>query len=112
MTTNQGDHPAKAAVPEPAPATTGVTDATTPPTARRPRLASRRRPITPRDREQLGDEILHEVNGLGPIEPLMHDPEISDILVNNAREVYIERHGRLELTSDRKSTRLNSSHRT
>ena len=53
MTTNQGDHPAKAAAPEPTPLTTGVTDPTTPPSARRPRLASRRRPITPRDREQL-----------------------------------------------------------
>ena len=39
-----------------------------------------------------------EVFGLGPLEPLMHDPTISDILVNDAHEVYVERRGRLELT--------------
>lgn len=55
-------------------------------------------PLSLRDREQLGEEILHEVNGLGPIEPLLRDPEVSDILVNTARQVYIERAGKLELT--------------
>ena len=39
-------------------------------------------PLSQRDREQLGEEILDEVHGLGPIEPLMRDPEVSDILVN------------------------------
>jgi pilus assembly protein CpaF len=55
-------------------------------------------PLSQRDRAQLGDDILHEVNGLGPIEPLMQDPEVSDILVNTARQVYVERLGKLELT--------------
>jgi pilus assembly protein CpaF len=55
-------------------------------------------PLSQRDREQLRDEILHEVQGLGPIEPLMRDPEISDILVNTSRQVYIERNGKLEPT--------------
>ena len=49
-------------------------------------------------RTRILKELEDEVFGLGPIEPLMYDPTISDILVNNAREVYIERHGRLELT--------------
>lgn len=49
-------------------------------------------------RERLEKELDYELFGLGPIEPLMHDPTISDILVNGAREVYIERFGRLELT--------------
>ena len=56
-------------------------------------------PLSQRDREQLGAEILHEVQGLGPIEPLMRDPDVSDILVNTARQVYVERLGKLELTS-------------
>ncbi|UUO07974.1 CpaF family protein [Blastopirellula sp. J2-11] len=49
-------------------------------------------------RERLEKELDYELFGLGPIEPLMHDPTISDILVNGAREVYIERFGQLELT--------------
>jgi len=51
-----------------------------------------------RDRQQLTDEILNEVQGLGPIEPLMRDPEVSDILVNTSGQVYVERLGRLEKT--------------
>jgi pilus assembly protein CpaF len=55
-------------------------------------------PLSQRDRETLTDEILHEVYGLGPIEPLMRDPEVSDILVNTSRQVYVERAGKLEPT--------------
>jgi pilus assembly protein CpaF len=55
-------------------------------------------PLSQRDRDILRDEILHEVRGLGPIEPLMRDPEVSDILVNTSRQVYIERLGKLEPT--------------
>ena len=51
------------------------------------------------NRDRLLEELFHEVFGLGPLEPLMEDPYISDILVNNAHEVYIERRGRLELTN-------------
>jgi pilus assembly protein CpaF len=54
--------------------------------------------LSQRDREKLREEILHEVYGLGPLEPLLRDGDISDILVNNARQVYVERHGKLELT--------------
>jgi pilus assembly protein CpaF len=50
------------------------------------------------DRQRLLDELLDEVFGLGPLEPLMADPTVTDILVNHAFEVYVERHGRLELT--------------
>jgi len=56
-------------------------------------------PLSQRDRESLVDEILHEVHGLGPIEPLMRDPEVSDILVNTSKQVYIERQGKLEPTN-------------
>lgn len=51
------------------------------------------------NRERLVDEILNEIFGLGPLEPLLNDPTISDILVNTFRQVYVERFGRLELTS-------------
>ncbi len=50
------------------------------------------------DRERLVHELLAEALGMGPLEPLMNDPTISDILVNGPRTVYVERNGRLELT--------------
>ncbi len=51
------------------------------------------------ERQQICDEILDEVFGLGPLEPLLQDPTISDILVNTHRQVYVERRGTLELTN-------------
>ena len=50
------------------------------------------------DRERLLEELLSEVFGLGPLDRLMEDPTVTDILVNDPYTVYIERHGRLELT--------------
>lgn len=55
-------------------------------------------PLSLRDRQMLCDEIHAEVYGLGPIEPLMRDPDVTDILVNGSKQVYVERFGRLELT--------------
>ncbi|HOK45010.1 MAG TPA: CpaF family protein, partial [Bryobacteraceae bacterium] len=51
------------------------------------------------DKQQVIDEVLDEVFGLGPLEPLLADPTISDILVNGPRQVYVERKGILELTN-------------
>src|ERR1700759_3673182 len=51
------------------------------------------------EKQQICDEVLDEVFGLGPLEPLLTDPGISDILVNTYKQVYIERRGLLELTS-------------
>src|SRR5258706_15729979 len=51
------------------------------------------------EKQQICDEVLDEVFGLGPLEPLLADPTISDILVNGHRQVYVERRGQLELTS-------------
>src|SRR5260221_10179761 len=48
------------------------------------------------ERERLVNEVLDETFGLGPLEPLMRDPTISDILINGPKTVYIERRGRLE----------------
>jgi pilus assembly protein CpaF len=55
-------------------------------------------PITFRERERLSQEVLDEVFGLGPLEPLLKDPTVSDILVNTYKKVYVERKGILELT--------------
>jgi pilus assembly protein CpaF len=48
--------------------------------------------------QRMLNELLDEVFGLGPLEGLMADPAVTDVLVNHAQEVYVERHGRLELT--------------
>ncbi len=53
-------------------------------------------PMTLQERERLVQEILDEVFGLGPLEPLLKDGTISDILVNGYKDVYIERAGLLE----------------
>ena len=55
-------------------------------------------PLAVSHREQLCLEILDQVFGLGPIEPLLEDPTVSDILVNGAQKVYVERGGVLEET--------------
>jgi pilus assembly protein CpaF len=55
-------------------------------------------PLNSEERARLGEELEFEILGLGPLEPLVRDDTISDILVNRFDEVYIERHGRLELT--------------
>ena len=57
--------------------------------------------MTVAEREKLIEEILDEVFGLGPLEPLLKDPTISDILVNGFDNVYIERAGRLVETNVR-----------
>ena len=51
------------------------------------------------EKQQISDEVLDEVFGLGPLEPLLQDPTISDILVNTCKQVYVERRGLLEITS-------------
>lgn len=51
------------------------------------------------EKQQICDEVLDEVFGLGPLEPLLQDPTISDILVNTHKQVYVERKGMLELTN-------------
>ncbi len=58
-------------------------------------LQEDRLPISMAERNRLVEEILDEVFGLGPLEPLLKDPTISDILVNTYKNVYIERHGKL-----------------
>jgi pilus assembly protein CpaF len=54
--------------------------------------------LTKEDRTALTQELLDEVTGLGPLEPLLKDETINDILVNGAQQVFVERFGKLELT--------------
>lgn len=53
------------------------------------------------ERERIIDEIIDELLGFGPLEPLLKDDSVSDILVNTPREVFVERHGLLEETDVR-----------
>src|SRR6202451_4344173 len=62
-------------------------------------IASEPTLLSSREKQQIGDEVLDEVLGLGPLEPLLQDPTISDILVNTYKQVYVERKGLLELTN-------------
>lgn len=69
------------------------------------RVESRALPLNRLERERLVEEILDEILGLGPLEPLLRDPEISDILINGHDVVYIEKKGRLQ----RVDVRFNSN---
>jgi pilus assembly protein CpaF len=53
------------------------------------------------EREELTRQVLDDIFGLGPLEPLMRDPETSDVLVNTYNQVFVERHGKLEMTDVR-----------
>src|SRR6476620_3432542 len=59
-------------------------------------LAQEAMPLATVDRDRLVNDVQHELFGLGPLEPLLADPTISDILVNSHSTIYIERHGKLE----------------
>ena len=59
-------------------------------------VANLKTPLSGRERERLSLEVLDEVFGLGPLEPLLQDPTINDILVNGPKQVYVERSGMLE----------------
>ena len=61
-------------------------------------LAQEPTPLSVAERERLVNDVHHELFGLGPIEPLLADATISDILVNSFARIYIERRGKLELT--------------
>ncbi len=64
-------------------------------------LAAEDAPINLEEREIVTEVVLNEVFGLGPLEPLMRDPEVSDILVNTGGQVYVERDGKIAKTNIR-----------
>jgi len=62
-------------------------------------LAQEEMPLSAAERERLVNDVQHELFGLGPLEPLLADTTISDILVNSYSTIYIERRGKLEVTN-------------
>jgi pilus assembly protein CpaF len=64
-------------------------------------LAQEAMPLSVSERDRLVNDVQHELFGLGPLEPLLADPTISDILVNAHDVIYIERRGKIEATNVR-----------
>jgi pilus assembly protein CpaF len=64
-------------------------------------LAQEAMPLSISERDRLVNDVQHELFGLGPLEPLLKDPTISDILVNGHDVIYIERRGKIEATNVR-----------
>jgi len=64
-------------------------------------LAEEAAAVNATERQQIVQDIQHEVLGLGPLEPLLAEPTVSDILVNTYKQVYVERFGKLQLTDVR-----------
>jgi pilus assembly protein CpaF len=64
-------------------------------------LAQEGAPLSASERDRLVNDVQHELFGLGPLEPLLADPTISDILVNSHHTIYIERRGKIEATNVR-----------
>jgi pilus assembly protein CpaF len=65
------------------------------------RIESRQLPLNRMERERLVEEILDNILGLGPLEPLLRDPEISDIMINGPDVVFVERKGKIVQTNVR-----------
>ena len=64
-------------------------------------VASERLVLNATEFEQFVDDVLNEMTGLGPIEPLLQDESVNDILINTHRQIYVERRGVLELSDAR-----------
>jgi len=64
-------------------------------------LAQEAMPLSVSERERLVNDVQHELFGLGPLEPLLKDPTVSDILVNSHDTIYVERRGKIEATTVR-----------
>jgi pilus assembly protein CpaF len=64
-------------------------------------MASTTAPLSPEERYQLAQSIVFDVVGLGPIEALLADPEVDEIMVNGLEYIYVERHGIIEQTPSR-----------
>jgi pilus assembly protein CpaF len=63
--------------------------------------ASERLALNAVEMEKFTDDIIHEMTGLGPIEPLLGDDSVNDILINTHKQIYVERRGKLELSGAR-----------
>jgi len=56
------------------------------------------RSISPLERDSMVNNLVNEIKGFGPVQPLLDDPDISEVMINGPNKVYIERAGRLEAT--------------
>ncbi|MEW6242697.1 MAG: CpaF family protein [Bacillota bacterium] len=54
--------------------------------------------VSPLDRDQVTEDLFAEILGYGPLQPLLDDPDVTEIMVNSANQVYVERGGRIQLT--------------
>ena len=61
-------------------------------------LAEENVPLSLGERETLYGELLDDVFGLGPIEPLLRDPSVTEVMCNGPKSIYVERYGRIERT--------------
>ena len=59
-------------------------------------IAAQSVPLSGSERLSLVEEIIDEVFGFGPLEPILKDPEVSDILINSYKDIYVEKHGKLQ----------------
>ncbi|MFO7633268.1 MAG: hypothetical protein R6W76_12040, partial [Caldilinea sp.] len=64
-------------------------------------LSRENTPLSAADRREISVDVLDNILGYGPIQSLLEDPEITEIMVNNSETVYIERLGRIHLTDRR-----------
>ena len=64
-------------------------------------VQSDKAPLSPAERQRLVEEITEDVLGLGPLEPFLADPAVSEIMVTGTRPIYVERAGRLHATESR-----------
>jgi pilus assembly protein CpaF len=67
----------------------------------REQLTREQVPLNQQEKQRLTVEVLDEILGYGPLEPLLKDPTVSDIIVNTSQQVYVERAGKLEPTTVR-----------
>lgn len=65
------------------------------------KLTEENNPVRAEEFQRIVDDLMHEVLGLGPLEPLLNDPTVNDILINGHRNVFVERFGLLEKTKTR-----------
>src|SRR4051812_27407549 len=80
-------------------AVSGATDPPPLPAAVRELVDGEAAVLSPERREQLAERVLRDTVGLGPLEVLLRDPAVEEVMVNRHDEVWVERNGRLELTN-------------
>ena len=55
--------------------------------------------MSAQERQMILAQVISDITGFGPIEKMFHEPQVSEVMVNGPRQIYIEKNGRLELSS-------------